>query len=99
MARSPNKGIVQICLILTGICCFIFWIVTFIAQLNPLIGPQLHTGLIRWILIEWYGEIFNICFGSFFQFQAHFLKKNILVHNYFEKKIQFSKYVKKKYSY
>ncbi|KAH9518496.1 V-type proton ATPase subunit e [Bulinus truncatus] len=55
MARSPNKGIVQICLILTGICCFIFWIVTFIAQLNPLIGPQLHTGLIRWILIEWYG--------------------------------------------
>ncbi|KAI8774551.1 V-type proton ATPase subunit e [Biomphalaria glabrata] len=56
MAKSPNKGIVQICLVLTGVCCFIFWIVTFFAQLNPLIGPQLHTDLIRWILIEWYDE-------------------------------------------
>ncbi|CAL1526694.1 unnamed protein product [Lymnaea stagnalis] len=56
MAKSPNRGIVQICLILTAVCCCIFWIVTFIAQLNPLIGPQLHTGLIRMILMEWYDE-------------------------------------------
>ncbi|XP_059148781.1 V-type proton ATPase subunit e-like [Physella acuta] len=53
MAKSPNRGIVQICLILTAVCCFIFWIVTYIAQLNPLIGPQLKLGVIKMMLLEW----------------------------------------------
>ncbi|CAG5121518.1 unnamed protein product [Candidula unifasciata] len=53
MAKSPNRGIVQICLILTAVCCYIFWITTFISQLNPLIGPELPSGLIRMIQLEW----------------------------------------------
>lgn len=53
MARSPNKGIIQICLILTAVCCYIFWLTTFIAQLNPLVGPELNSGVIRMIQLEW----------------------------------------------
>jgi len=53
MSNSPNKGITQICLVLTAVCCYIFWLTTFIAQLNPLIGPELESGLIRMIQMEW----------------------------------------------
>jgi len=56
MSRSPNKGIIQICLVLTAVCCYIFWLTTFIAQLNPLIGPELDVGLIRVIQKEWGGK-------------------------------------------
>ncbi|XP_012945551.1 V-type proton ATPase subunit e [Aplysia californica] len=56
MGRSPNKGIVQICLVLTAVCCYIFWLTTFISQLNPLIGPELDVGLIRMIQMEWNSE-------------------------------------------
>jgi len=53
MGNSPNKGITQICLVLTAVCCYIFWLTTFISQLNPLIGPELDVGLIRMIQNEW----------------------------------------------
>ncbi|XP_076461363.1 V-type proton ATPase subunit e-like [Babylonia areolata] len=53
MWKSPNKGIIQICLIMTAVCCYLFWISTYLCQLNPLIGPQLHTDLIRMMQNEW----------------------------------------------
>ncbi|XP_070211813.1 V-type proton ATPase subunit e-like [Littorina saxatilis] len=53
MWKSPNKGIIQICLILTAVCCYLFWISVYLCQLNPLIGPQLETDLIRMIQMEW----------------------------------------------
>ncbi|XP_025095785.1 V-type proton ATPase subunit e 2-like [Pomacea canaliculata] len=55
MWRSPHKGIVQVCLILTAACCYLFWLSAYLSQLNPLIGPQLETGLIRMIQFEWDG--------------------------------------------
>ncbi|XP_076468270.1 V-type proton ATPase subunit e 1-like [Babylonia areolata] len=53
MWKSPNKGVVQMCLVLTAVCCYLFWISTYLCQLNPLIGPQLETHLIRMIQLEW----------------------------------------------
>ncbi|KAL8609846.1 hypothetical protein ACOMHN_020681 [Nucella lapillus] len=53
MWKSPNKGVVQMCFILTAVCCYLFWISTYLCQLNPQIGPQLETHLIRMMQLEW----------------------------------------------
>jgi len=55
MGRSPNKGIVQIMFMMTAVCCYLFWLCAFLFQLNPLIGPQLDTSLIRFMQYEWSG--------------------------------------------
>ncbi|XP_041369230.1 V-type proton ATPase subunit e 1-like [Gigantopelta aegis] len=53
MWRSANKGIIQIMLILSAVCCYIFWLTAYICQLNPLFGPQLTTEIIRVMQWEW----------------------------------------------
>ncbi|KAK6185594.1 V-type proton ATPase subunit e 1 [Patella vulgata] len=53
MWRSPNKGIYQIMLILTAVCCYIFWLTAYLCQLNPLFGPQLSVDMIRFMQMEW----------------------------------------------
>lgn len=55
MFRSPNKGIVQIMLVMTAACCYLFWLCAFLFQLNPLLGPQLESNLIRVMQAEWDG--------------------------------------------
>lgn len=55
MFRSPNKGIVQIMLVMTAGCCYLFWLCAFLFQLNPLLGPQLETNMIRVMQAEWDG--------------------------------------------
>merc|ERR1712179_841778 len=54
MGRSPNKGIVQIMFIMTAACCYLFWLCAFLFQINPLVGPQLDSNLIRVMQYEWY---------------------------------------------
>lgn len=53
MRGSPNKGIVQLMLMMTAACCYLFWLCAFLFQLNPLIGPQLDSSLIAFIQAEW----------------------------------------------
>ncbi|KAH3708961.1 V-type proton ATPase subunit e 1-like [Dreissena polymorpha] len=55
MGKSPNKGIVQIMFIMTAVCCYLFWLCAFLFQLNPLVGPQLESNLIRVMQYEWFG--------------------------------------------
>ncbi|XP_060577166.1 V-type proton ATPase subunit e 1-like isoform X2 [Ruditapes philippinarum] len=55
MGRSPNKGIVQIMFIMTAASCYLFWLCAFLFQLNPLVGPQLESNLIRIMQYEWMG--------------------------------------------
>jgi V-type H+-transporting ATPase subunit e len=40
--KSPHKGVLQVILMLIGICCWLFWFACYMSQMNPLIGPVLN---------------------------------------------------------
>jgi len=40
---GPNKKLIQVCLGLTGACCWLFWLCCYMSQMNPLLGPELDT--------------------------------------------------------
>ncbi|XP_071168043.1 V-type proton ATPase subunit e-like [Mytilus edulis] len=56
MRRSANKGVVQLMLAMSAACCWLFWLLAFLFQLNPLMGPALSTDLIRVLQMEWTGD-------------------------------------------
>ncbi|TRY76969.1 hypothetical protein TCAL_02682 [Tigriopus californicus] len=39
--KNPNRGVLQVVLMLTGASCWLFWLCCYMAQMNPLIGPIL----------------------------------------------------------
>ncbi|XP_023342600.1 V-type proton ATPase subunit e 2-like isoform X2 [Eurytemora carolleeae] len=39
--RGPHQSLIQMSLLLTGICCWLFWLCCYMSQMNPLIGPEL----------------------------------------------------------
>ncbi|KAK6044732.1 ATP synthase subunit H [Cooperia oncophora] len=47
------SGIIQTMIIMTAVCCHLFWIMIYLHQLNPLIGPQINVKTIRWISLKW----------------------------------------------
>ncbi|KAI6207119.1 hypothetical protein M3Y94_00993400 [Aphelenchoides besseyi] len=47
------SGIIQTMIILTAVCCHLFWIIVYLHQLNPLIGPQIPVKTIWWINQQW----------------------------------------------
>ncbi|KAK5968024.1 V-type proton ATPase subunit e [Trichostrongylus colubriformis] len=51
--KGPNRGIIQTMIIMTAVCCHLFWILIYLHQLNPLIGPQINVKTIRWISLKW----------------------------------------------
>ncbi|KAF7280651.1 V-type proton ATPase subunit e 2-like [Rhynchophorus ferrugineus] len=51
--RGPNRGIIQVILMLTGACCWLFWICCYVAQMNPLIGPRLDQHTIMVMAKAW----------------------------------------------
>jgi V-type H+-transporting ATPase subunit e len=51
--KGPNRGIIQLVLAETAVCCYLFWVCTFLMQLNPLIGPQLANTTLYVIQKEW----------------------------------------------
>jgi len=51
--RSPHKSVIQVTLVLTGICCWLFWLCCYMSQMNPLIGPILDTKALFAMKQEW----------------------------------------------
>jgi len=51
--RSPHKSVIQVTLILTGVCCWLFWLCCYMSQMNPLIGPILETKALFAMRSEW----------------------------------------------
>uniref|UniRef100_A0A6M2E0C8 V-type proton ATPase subunit n=1 Tax=Xenopsylla cheopis TaxID=163159 RepID=A0A6M2E0C8_XENCH len=58
--KGPNRGIVQVVLILTAACCWLFWLCCYMAQMNPLIGPKLHQNTILLMAREWGNPITDL---------------------------------------
>lgn len=54
-ARGQNKQVIQVSLVLTAVCCWLFWVSIYCHQLNPLIGPKLKRDEMRAVLMEWAG--------------------------------------------
>ncbi|KAJ8984697.1 hypothetical protein NQ317_004956 [Molorchus minor] len=51
--KGPNRGIIQVILILTGVCCWLFWLCCYISQMNPLIGPKLDKYTVLVMARQW----------------------------------------------
>eukprot|EP00054_Salpingoeca_dolichothecata_P014353 m.80924 g.80924 ORF g.80924 m.80924 type:complete len:78 (+) comp20951_c0_seq2:659-892(+) len=39
--NHPEKGVIQTMVITTCVCMWLFYLFTYMAQINPLVGPQL----------------------------------------------------------
>ncbi|XP_034937780.1 V-type proton ATPase subunit e 2-like [Chelonus insularis] len=53
--KGPNRGILQVILMLTAFTCWLFWLCCYMAQMNPLIGPRLSNTTLLLISREWNG--------------------------------------------
>ncbi|XP_054261098.1 V-type proton ATPase subunit e 2-like [Macrosteles quadrilineatus] len=51
--KGPNRGIIQCVLMLTGACCWLFWLCCYMAQMNPLIGPKIENKTLLLMAREW----------------------------------------------
>ncbi|CAH3141974.1 hypothetical protein pdam_00003515 [Pocillopora damicornis] len=54
--KGPNKRLIQTMLVMTAVCCWLFWICAYFCQLNPLIGPEIEAGALRAAVKEWGGK-------------------------------------------
>ncbi|XP_050698508.1 V-type proton ATPase subunit e 2-like [Eriocheir sinensis] len=53
LARGPNKGVVMVDLVITACTGWLVWLLTYMHQMNPLIGPQLHNTTILAVQYLW----------------------------------------------
>ncbi|XP_023707735.1 V-type proton ATPase subunit e-like [Cryptotermes secundus] len=51
--KGPNRGILQVVLMLTAATCWLFWLCCYLSQMNPLIGPKLSNKTILLMAREW----------------------------------------------
>ena len=51
--KGPNRGVTQSCLILTAVVCWLFWLYCYMAQMNPLIGPDLKKNILLLMDRQW----------------------------------------------
>lgn len=48
-----ERGVIRCCILLSAVCCWLLWIVTFLMQLNPLIGPRVNQKVIYGMMSYW----------------------------------------------
>ncbi|EDW83885.1 uncharacterized protein Dwil_GK18963 [Drosophila willistoni] len=51
--RFKEKGLIRCCFLLTGVCCWLIWVITFLMQLNPLTGPRASQKVIYAMMTYW----------------------------------------------
>ncbi|XP_011302491.1 V-type proton ATPase subunit e 2-like [Fopius arisanus] len=54
--KGPNRGILQVILMLTAFTCWLFWLCCYMAQMNPLVGPKLNAHTLLIMAREWGGR-------------------------------------------
>lgn len=54
--RGKNRSLIQTMLVLTAVCCWLFWICAYFSQLNPLIGPELKPKALKAAIEGWGGR-------------------------------------------
>ncbi|EDV22915.1 expressed hypothetical protein [Trichoplax adhaerens] len=50
---NTNRGLIQTCVVIAAFCGWMFWLIVFLAQLNPLIGPELNNHTLHIMIQQW----------------------------------------------
>ncbi|CAB0002121.1 unnamed protein product [Nesidiocoris tenuis] len=61
LPKRPNRGVFQLALILTAVTCWLFWLITYMTQMNPLIGPKLNKLTLLAVAQQWVRNHNKIC--------------------------------------